>query len=253
MLSQKVVILAAGLGKRMKSNLPKSLIPIEGKPMIKYLLTAIQQSGIDTPPIVVVSPGTKTAFTDALGCQVEYVLQTEQLGTGHALAQAEAVCVSADRIIVLYGDHPFITPASIKSLLFLSDQHPHAVALLTTTVPNLEGDYLPFTNWSRILRDQSGNIVGDKQVKDASAEELKILELNPAIYSLPAPWVWDNLKRLTNKNAAAEYYLTDLLALAANQNLPIVSVDVSPFEVIGVNTPEELAIASNLKGLSLQA
>ncbi len=246
MSDTKVVILAAGKGKRMQSEVPKPLVKIAGKPMIEYLVARVEEAGIDTRPIVVVAPDTLELFQRALGERADYVLQTEQLGTGHALKVAREACGDAKNLLVLYGDHPFIPALVMRKLTQLARQHHQALVMLTAKVPNFEGDYQGFKAWGRILRDHDGQVTALREFKDATPEEREITELNPAIYVLPAPWVWENLASLTNKNAGGEYYLTDLVERACLQGLTIASQTVEALEVMGINTPAELRLAENM-------
>ncbi|MFA5945562.1 MAG: NTP transferase domain-containing protein [Patescibacteria group bacterium] len=236
----KVVILAAGQGKRMGAVVPKPLVPIAGKAMISHLLERVRASGLDQKPVVIVSVDGRADFEAELGNSVEYAVQVKQNGTGDALKAAEDACQDAARIIVLYGDHPFISAPVIAKLGELSRLNPTALVMLTATVPSFEGDYSVFKSWSRVLRNTAGKIIGDRQVKDASAEELEIREVNPCIFVFPAPWVWEHLAQLKNNNAAGEYYLTDLVSMAMKEGKEIVSETVDALEVTGINTPEEL-------------
>ena len=238
--------MAAGKGTRMKSDIPKPLIPILGKPMIQHLLERVRIAGIDEKPVVVVSPGGLPLFHEALGDQVDFVVQTEQLGTGHALKSAEQICGGADNVMVLYGDHPFLSPPILQMLSGLPSEHPGALVMLTVRVPHFDDAYAGFVSWSRILRDETGRVIGDRQVKDATDEEKKILELNPCMYAFPAPWIWEKLAQLKNVNASKEYYLTDGIAMAMEEGKEIITADADPLEVIGVNSPEELARAEAL-------
>ncbi len=239
----RVVILAAGKGTRMKSDIPKPLIPVAGEPMITRLVRSVKASGIDEKPVVVVGSWSEAMFRDALGDSVDYAMQVEQLGTGHALKVSEDSCRDASSIVVLYGDHPFLSPSILQRLAQLRLEHPDSLVMLTVRVPNFEGDYAGFISWSKILRDEHGKIIGDRQVKDASEEEKKILELNPCMYAFPAPWIWERLSRLKNLNASKEYYLTDVIAMAMEEGKEIVTADADPLDVIGINSPEELARA----------
>jgi bifunctional UDP-N-acetylglucosamine pyrophosphorylase/glucosamine-1-phosphate N-acetyltransferase len=244
MSDTKVVILAAGKGTRMKASVPKPLVQVSGKPMIVHLLDRIKIANhIDYKPVVVVAPDSLPLFQQTLGDAVDFAVQTEQLGTGHAMKSAKEACGTAKNILVLYGDHPFIEADVIRQLQQLAGANPEALIMLTTKVPNFEGDYAGFVSWSRILRDEAGKLVGDRQVKDASAAELTITELNPCIYVFPADWLWENLEKLNANNAAQEYYLTDLIKIAVDSGKPIVTETVDALQVIGINTPEELARA----------
>ncbi len=224
----------------MKAEVPKPLIHIAGKPMLVHLLERVRKAGIRAKPIVVVAPANRELFAKTLGQEVEYAIQREQLGTGDALRAAQELCKDAERVIVLYGDHPFIGEEVIQELNRLSLENPNALVMLTVRVPNFEGSYAIFKSWSRILRSADNRIIGDRQVKDASPKELEIRELNPCIFVFPTPWVWEHLSDITNKNANSEYYLTDLVKIAIETGMPIVTETVDPMQVMGVNTPEEL-------------
>jgi len=249
----KVVILAAGKGKRMGANIPKPLVPVAGKPMISHLLDRIRVSGLDEKPVVIVSVDGKADFEAELGDSVNFAVQLEQNGTGDALRYAEEACKGASRIIVLYGDHPFIGPDVLKQLADLSSKNPGDIAMLTATVPNFEGDFGMFVKWGKIVRAGSVKGHGDampvqalREVKDCSVEELEIKEVNPGIYAFPVPWVFDRLKDVKNENASGEYYLTDLIGLAMQEGRKIVTASVDPLQVVGINTPDELKKAEEL-------
>ena len=240
-----MVILAAGKGTRMKAEVPKPLVKIAGKPMIEHLLNRVEEAGIDSRPIVVVAPGSLSLFQQHLGDRVDFAIQKQQLGTGDAVKAAHEAAGDAEHILILYGDHPFIGAPVIHKLTGLARRHPDALVMLTSTVPHFDNEYSGFMAWSRILRSPDGKIIGDKQFKDASPEELKIHELNPCIFVFPAAWLWSSLTKLNNKNASGEYYLTDLVKMAMEDRKEIVSETVDAMQVIGINTPEELKRAEH--------
>ncbi len=249
----KVVILAAGQGKRMGATVPKPLVPIAGKPMISHLLERIRQSGLDEKPVVIVSVDGRAEFEAQLGDSVDYATQIAQNGTGDALRYAEEACQGASRIIVLYGDHPFIGPDVLKQLADLSSKNPGDIAMLTATVPNFEGDFSMFIKWGRIIRAGAAEghegvmpVQALREAKDCSSTELEITEVNPGIYAFPVPWVFDRLKDVKNDNASGEYYLTDLIGLGMSEGRKIVTASVDPLQVVGVNTPDELRKAEEL-------
>jgi len=241
----KIVILAAGKGTRMKCELPKVLVKLKGKPMIEYLVESCVKSGVDASPIIVVSPDNKEIISRALSkynCQ--YAIQKEQLGTGNALASAkDLVNKSVDQIICFYGDHPFISTKTIKQV---AASHNGAITMMIVKVEDFDDWRKCFNCWGRIIRDENGQIKENIEFRDASAEERKITEVNPSMYCFGSQWLWKNLKKLDNKNSQREYYLTDLVKLAFEQNLKINTFSLAPTEAIGINSPEELAIAESL-------
>ena len=249
-MKTRVVILCAGKGTRMGADIPKPLVEVSGQPMVIHLLESIEVAGIDPNPILVVSPDGLShfgTFCEHVDC--EYAIQEEQLGTGHAVLAAREVAGQADTIVVLYGDHPFIGSELIDQLVVLRKSHPAPIAMLTTKVPGFTKDYQHFMHWGRIIRDEIGNMVASREYKDATEKERAILEVNPGLYAFDAQWLWDHLADLENENASKEYYLTDLVEMAIEEGSGVVTELVeNPFEVMGINTAEELERAERIMG-----
>jgi bifunctional UDP-N-acetylglucosamine pyrophosphorylase/glucosamine-1-phosphate N-acetyltransferase len=241
----RVVILAAGLGKRMKSEVPKTLTLVGGKPILQYLVEAVKASGLERTPLVVVGRE-RGNLCGTFGETCDYVVQEQQLGTGHAVHVAKDAVGNADALIVLYGDHPFISAKTIQKLATRHIERGNTITIMTTTVPSLEGWYRAFTQWGRVLRGKNGHIVGIRENKDATEKEKSIRELNPALFCFDTKWLWENIERVSNKNAQGEYYLTDLIAMAVEQGQKLSSISVAPEEVIGINTQDEREIAEGL-------
>ncbi len=246
MMNTRVVILAAGKGKRMGAELPKPLVSVAGKPMIAHLVESVIASRVDAKPIVVVAPDSMTLFKDALGDSCDYAVQNEQLGTGHAVMSAKSIVGSAGRVVILYGDHPFIPAETLRNLVSLHDATPNAIAMLTSTVPNYDKPYDAFTGWARVVRDATGKVVGICEAKDCRANEQALHEVNPGIYAFPAGWMWERLPKLSNQNASGEYYLTELIAMAFEEGIVVVTASADPLDVMGINTPEERATAEEV-------
>lgn len=246
-MSTRVIILAAGQGRRMGAELPKPLVEISGKPMVMHLLESIADSGVDERPILVVAPDNIKQFNEICSDEnCDYAIQSEQLGTGHAVQSAREVANGAENILVLYGDHPFISSEVIKSLQELHDENQSEISMLTIKVPNFKKEYATFQRWGRIVRDETGRLIENKEAKDATEEELKIKELNPCIFMFNAEWLWEHLPELKNKNASGEYYLTDLIGMAIDEGSDVATASAEPFEVIGINTQEELERAEQI-------
>lgn len=240
----RIVILAAGKGKRMAVDQPKVLVPLEGRPMISYLLDSIMAAGLDPHPIVVVSPHNRGAIMSALERHpLSYAVQEEQLGTGHAVSCALPQCGEAEEILVLYGDHPFYKPASLSRI---TASQPRPLNLLTTVLEDFSGWRRSYYHWGRIVRDSSGEIVEIKEFKDASAEEKLVTEVNPAVMCFNRTWLSKSLSALDNNNKSGEFYLTDLVQLARREGVGIKTVAVEPREAMGINSQEELEIARRL-------
>lgn len=242
----QIIILAAGKGKRMNSELPKALVPLKGRPMIHYLLDSVFASGIDPEPIIIVSPENRDAISKSLRhYAVRYVIQSEALGTGHAVACAkEAIRPETENVIVLYCDHPFITADSLKKF---SEIKVETVLVMPTVLPDFEDWRRNFYHWGRFVRNAAGDIEKIVEFKDATEKEQLITEVNPGFMAFNSYWLWPNIDQLSNNNSQHEYYLTSLPGIAFDQGRKVSSIFVEPHEAMGVNSPEELAIAENLK------
>ena len=226
-----VVILAAGMGKRMFSSLPKVLHTIAGRPMAGHVLEAARAVGADR--IVLVHGHGGDQVVAALADEdVTPVQQMPQLGTGHALQQALPALAREGKTLVLYGDVPLISPATLAQMLSGENDQ---FSLLTVNLPNPTG-------YGRIVRDQIGRILRIVEEKDATAEEKRIGEVNTGIMALPSHRLADWLGNLSNQNAQGEYYLTDVVAMAVAEGMEIQTVQPSAaWEVEGVNNKVQLA------------
>lgn len=241
--------MAAGKGKRMGGDVPKPLVEIAGQPMVRHLLDSVKDSGLDSRPIIIVAPDNLKQFHEVCNSQeCEYCLQEEQLGTGHAVMSAKDVAQGADNLIVLYGDHPFISAEKIQELNDLHKSRGAVISMITSKVPNFQGKYAHFERWGRIIRDASKRVVAIREAKDATVAELEITEINPALFAFNAEWLWEHLPEIKNKNASGEYYLTDLIEMAIEEGYEIVTAPAAPLEVVGVNSREELEAAEELFG-----
>ncbi len=241
----RCIILAAGKGTRMKSDIPKALTPVGGKPILQHLHESILESGVESTPVVVIGPE-RYQLCETFGGACEYAVQEQQLGTAHAVQTAQSVVEGADAVIVLYGDHPFISSETLSHLSEVHQQNNGVVTIMTTTVPSFDGWYSAYHHWGRILRDSHGHIIGIREFKDAMESEQEIKEVNPALYCFDTTWLWKNIEQVKNFNANGEYYLTDLIELAVTQGHEVHSMDVAPEEAVGINSKEELAIAERV-------
>jgi bifunctional UDP-N-acetylglucosamine pyrophosphorylase/glucosamine-1-phosphate N-acetyltransferase len=242
----KVVILAAGKGKRMScADIPKVMFPFLGKPIIRYVVGAALKSGIDPKPIVVVGfQGQK--IKDYLGDACLYTEQTEQKGTGHAVLCAKEAASGADNIMVLYGDQPLTKAETIRRSAEIHEKNKSVLTLMTTIVPNFENWYESFKGHGRIVRNEDGEVQKIVEAKEATEAEKKITELNPGFFCFKASWLWPHLELIKNNNATGEYYLTDLIEIALKEGVKISSTHIAPEECMGINTPEELKLAEEI-------
>jgi bifunctional UDP-N-acetylglucosamine pyrophosphorylase/glucosamine-1-phosphate N-acetyltransferase len=227
-----VVILAAGQGSRMKSALPKVLHPIAGRPMLHHVIDTAKLLGAEKIHTVIGHGADKVRkATDE--ASVKWVIQSEQLGTGHAVAQALPDLPDDARVLVLYGDVPLTRHETLEGLVGTLDDN--TLGLLTVTMDNPQG-------YGRIVRNANGDVQSIVEQKDASAEQQQIREVNTGILAVSAKHLKSWLPTLSNSNAQGEYYLTDIIAMAVEQGLGVsVSQPENPFEVQGVNNRLQLA------------
>lgn len=238
----KVIILAAGKGTRMKSDLPKVLHEIDGKAMVEYVMEAATEAGAQSICLVV-GHGAELV-KEKIGHSVEYAVQEEQLGTGHAVKCALDFIGETGDVLVLCGDTPLITGATLKELI---QYHRHHALKATVLSAILEDS----TGYGRILRDEQGHFTEIVEQKDANEEQLEIKEINGGMYVFQAAALKESLMKLTNNNAQGEYYLTDTIEII-RQGAKHVVVDAKAAkdmdEIRGVNTTEQLAEAAKVLG-----
>jgi bifunctional UDP-N-acetylglucosamine pyrophosphorylase / glucosamine-1-phosphate N-acetyltransferase len=234
-MSIAAVVLAAGIGKRMNSSVPKVLHPVLGKPMLDYVLTAVR--GVSPAKIVVVLGRGRDDVKKSVDAKgVAFVEQKVQLGTGHAANCARKVLSGfKGDILVLNGDFPLITSSSLKSLIKKHKSENADVTILTARLEN------PF-GYGRVLRNIKGAIERIVEEKDASPEERKIKEINSGTYYVKSGFLWEALNGIGSRNRQKEYYLTDIIGIAANKSRKIaVVVARDSGEAMGVNDRAELS------------
>lgn len=230
-MSLEIVILAAGQGTRMRSALPKVLHPVAGKAMLGHVIDTAR--ALNPQRIhVVIGHGADAVRERLAAADLNFVLQEQQLGTGHALAQALPF-IQAERVLVLYGDVPLIEAPTLERLL--AQAAPEQLALLTVELADPSG-------YGRIVRDAVGRVTAIVEQKDASAEQRAIREGNTGILALPGARLADWLGRLSNRNAQGEYYLTDVIAMAVADGLTVATAQPEDaMEVQGANDRLQLS------------
>ena len=226
-----VVILAAGKGTRMYSDLPKVLHPIAGKPMVKHVIDTVKH--LNARQINLIYGHGADLLKERLADEpVNWVLQAEQLGTGHAMQQAAPFFADDENIMMLYGDTPLIQQSTLERLI--AQKPENGIALLTVKLDNPTG-------YGRIIRE-NGSVVAIVEQKDASAEQLKIQEINTGVMVASGASFKKWLGNLNNNNAQGEYYITDVIAMANEDGFQVQAVQADEFmEVEGVNNRLQLA------------
>lgn len=231
------IILAAGKGTRMVSDLPKVLFPLRGKPLIRRAVE-IASAAFGRPPVVVVGHGAD-AVRAVVGDDGACALQTEQLGTGHAVLAAEPAArpSGAASIAVMYGDMPLLPSGMLAELAQARAATGAAIAMLTLTADNARG-------FGRILRDRQGHVTAIVEEISATPEQLAIRELNVGVYCFDASWLWPALRQIRPNARKGEYFLTDLVEIALAGGREVIALardDADAF--IGINTRADLADA----------
>ncbi|AVX29681.1 UDP-N-acetylglucosamine pyrophosphorylase /glucosamine-1-phosphate N-acetyltransferase [Carboxydocella thermautotrophica] len=233
------VILAAGKGTRMKSRLPKVLHPVGGQPMVSHVMAACRTAGAQ-PVVLVIGHGAEQVQA-TLGPEQVYVEQKEQLGTGHAVMQAETVLRDFEGdILVVCGDTPLLRGETLAALAQYHRQQEAVATVLTMTLANPTG-------YGRIIRDEQGQVAAIVEEKDATPEQKAIREVNSGTYCFQAQALFAALQQITPNNAQGEYYLTDVLAIFRQQGQKVAAWQLSDdTEVMGINDRVALAEANRL-------
>lgn len=229
------IILAAGKSTRMKSELPKVLHPACGKPMVEHVLDAVRAAGVTKIVVVVGHKADEVESALSHHDDVSFALQSEQLGTGHAVAMAkEALKDFEGATMVLAGDTPLLQGKSLANLLAVQRGESAACVVGTAETENNQG-------LGRIVRDEDGNFLRIVEQKDATDDELAITEINTGCFAFDTKALFDALDRIRPNNAQGEYYLTDCAEILRNDGQRVVaSCSLTIDEAMGVNTQDQL-------------
>ncbi len=227
-----IVILAAGQGTRMDSDLPKVLQPLAGRPMLAHVLE--RSAGLDAETVHIVYGHGGDQVPKALAdWPVEWILQKQQLGTGHAVTKAMPHIADSSLVLVLYGDVPLVSEATLAALLEKADSG--SLALLSVMLADPTG-------YGRIIRNEKGQAQKIVEQEEANETELTVCEVNTGILACPAGHLRNWLAKLNNDNSQGEYYLTDVIAMAVADQYPVdVLIAPGEIEVMGVNDKQQLA------------
>lgn len=238
-MTRNAIILAAGMGSRMKSKLYKVLQPVAGKAMVDHVLTQIERAGVDNV-VTVVGHGAQQVEA-LLNTRTQYVLQAEQLGTGHAVLQAKALLgETLGTTLIVSGDSPLFTADTFNKLYAEHEKHNNAVTVLTSIAPD------PF-GYGRIIRGTDGKVAKIVEEKDANTQEQAINEINTGVYVFDNQLLFSALDQVTNDNAQGEYYLPDTLAILKATGQTVGAYTMADFsESMGVNDRVALSVANTV-------
>jgi bifunctional UDP-N-acetylglucosamine pyrophosphorylase/glucosamine-1-phosphate N-acetyltransferase len=233
------VILAAGLGTRMKSDLVKVLHPVCGRPMVAYVIDALEQAGADR--IVAVVGHQSERVKQCFGDRIEYALQAKQLGTGHAVMQTKSLLADYSGIVIVAnGDAPLLQAETLHNLVKYHKERRLAATVLTAVLENPAG-------YGRVMRDEAGNVLRIVEHKDATTAEREVREINTGMYAFSGAHLFDALARIGTGNAQGEFYLTDVIGILRAEGLQVGAMAVPyPQEALGINDRVQLAEVDRL-------
>jgi bifunctional UDP-N-acetylglucosamine pyrophosphorylase/glucosamine-1-phosphate N-acetyltransferase len=236
-----VVILAAGLGTRMKSNRAKVLHEAGGDTLLNHIIRAALHVAPGGQIVAVVGYQADQVRQSVEVPQIRFAEQTEQKGTAHAMLCAlEAAGSDSGQLLILNGDGPLLRPQTLRTVLEVAQQDSLGGAVVTTNVPDPTG-------YGRIIRDERGMIAGIVEQKAATPEQLQIREINPGIYCFDARLFWRHIGEVTPNSTSGEYYLTDMIEILRSHGHPVAPVWVPDYtELLGINTRVELAAADKI-------
>ena len=234
----KAIILAAGKGTRMKSKYPKVVHKVCGKEMVNHIIDVSKKSGVKD--VVTILGHESEVVKNVLPKDTMIAMQTEQLGTGHAVKMAKEYINDEDTIVILCGDTPLIKEETLKRLFDYHIENEYTATVLTTKVENPTG-------YGRVIRDENGDLLKIVEQKDGNAEELAVNEINSGIYCFKGQMLRESLDLLDNNNAQGEYYLTDTIKILRDKGFKVGAFNGSTIEeLMGVNSRVELAKAEAL-------
>lgn len=233
------IILAAGEGKRMKSNLPKVLHKVCGKEMVNHVIDTMRKSEL-TDVNVVIGKGADKVKSHTQSREVSFSLQEKQLGTGHAIMCAKEFLKDKKGIVAVFaGDAPLVEEKTVRKLMDIHNTNGYKATILTSIIQDATG-------YGRIIRDNNGEVLKIVEHKDCSKEELKVNEINSAMYCFDIESLLESLDKINNDNAQGEYYLTDVIGILKNKGEKVGAMITDVDEIAGVNSRIHLAEVERL-------
>lgn len=245
-----LIILAAGKGTRMQeqqgNDLPKVLQPFSGVPLIQYLISGLRGAQVATPFIIVVGYAAQQV-KDELGADYEYVMQAQQLGTGHALAQGESAFSKYDHVVVINGDMPFMDKEVVDAVVAKHLSEENVATMASCALDDFNDWRDAFKHHGRVVRSESNQVQSIVEYKDASEQQRAITEVNPSCFCFNTAWLSDHLDKLHSSNTQGEYYVVDLIAMAVSEGVGVGVVPIKAKACLGVNTISELNVLESMK------
>lgn len=241
-----VIVMAGGKGTRLnRSDKPKAMLEIEGKPMIDYALAPLlelKEKGTLDEIIVVVGFLGQMVADHLDGQDVRLAWQYEQLGTAHAVMQAKTLLENQQgTTLIINGDHPLYDAQTLDDVMIFRELNDLTIAFGVVNSPT------EFDDYGRVIRDGSGGILGIKEKLDCTPEELKIEERNPNLYAIDNDWLWPAIDKISSDNAKGEFYLTDIIKVALDEGKKIGSTQMRNADgAYGVNTEADLKVVTNI-------
>jgi bifunctional UDP-N-acetylglucosamine pyrophosphorylase/glucosamine-1-phosphate N-acetyltransferase len=232
------IILAAGKGTRLKSENPKAIFPLLGKPMIHRVIDALRDIPQTKTSLVVVGYQADKVRS-ALGPDIQTVEQTELTGSATAVRVCMPHLDPTDAVLIMNADQPLMTRATFQNLTEVFHQNPSALVIATAQVGDFDGWRSPFISYGRIIRSENGAIEKNTEYKVANEAERAITEVNVGLYCVPVSWLAEVITDIKANPVTGEYYLTEIMDLARREGKQIISVSIPPAEALGINSQED--------------
>lgn len=233
------IILAAGQGKRMKSNLPKVLHKVCGKEMVNHVIDTMRKSELEDVNVVI-GTGADKVKSHTESRKVSFSLQEKQLGTGHAIMCAKDFLINKKGVVAVFaGDAPLVEEKTVRELMEIHNTNGYKATILTSIIQDATG-------YGRIIRDNNGDVLKIVEHKDCSEEELKVKEINSAMYCFDIEALLESLDKINNNNAQGEYYLTDVIGILKSKGEKVGAMITNVDEIAGVNSRIHLAEVDRL-------
>lgn len=222
----------------MRSEAPKALFCFQGKPLVRWVIEATQRSNCTKPPIIVVGHKAEDVRSE-LGPKLMYIEQTEITGTATAVKACLPYLDPDDHVLILNCDQPLVRSETVEAIESTLRQHPDALAMGVVRVEDYSDWRVTFERFGRVVRNRDGSVARIVEYADASESERGLLEINPSVFGIGARWLAMAIPEIAPSPVSGEYYLTDMVMLAADEGKRIVTIDLGPEEAFGINSIDD--------------